>query len=128
MRLFHRILFVSAAFSQGVSDKSVRSISQRIKGAEREKLASAIDHLTKILSQYDASEALERKLQELAEKQSALCVTLEKLQQQKANLLEQKADLARQHMQEASEQSASKLAELEITLQLCFSAVVVIQN
>lgn len=67
--------------------------AEKGKDSEREKLASAIDRLAKMLPQYDASELLERELQKLEERQSAACAAIEELRQQKANLLEQKNNL-----------------------------------
>ncbi len=84
--------------------------AEKGKDSEREKLASAIDRLTKILPQYDASELLERELQKLAERQSVVCAALEELQKQKANLLEQKNNL---------NEELERLADAEVKASAC---------
>ncbi|HCS72628.1 MAG TPA: SMC family ATPase [Clostridiales bacterium] len=63
------------------------------KEPEREKFVSAIDRLTKMLPQYDASELLESELQMLEENQLTVCEVLKELREQKADLLEQKGSL-----------------------------------
>jgi len=67
--------------------------AEQEKEAEREKLASQIGELTKMLPRYDVYELLEKELEELTGKQAAVCEKLELLQQQKADLLERKNSL-----------------------------------
>jgi len=84
--------------------------AEKEKEPEREKLASAIDRLTKMLPKYDASELLERELEKLTEKQSAVCAALEEHLQQKADLLEQKNNL---------NQELERLADIEVKVSAC---------
>ncbi|WP_368292826.1 AAA family ATPase [Dehalobacter sp. TBBPA1] len=84
--------------------------AEKEKEPEREKLASAIDRLTKMLPQYEASELLERELEKLTEKQSAVCAALGELQQQKADFLEQKNNL---------NQELERLADIEAKAAVC---------
>lgn len=84
--------------------------AEKEKEPEREKLASAIDRLTKILPQYDASEILERELEKLAEMQMAICAALEELRQQKVDLLEQKNKL---------NEELERLADIEVKVSVC---------
>ena len=77
---------------------------ERKKEPEREKLASAIDRLTKMLPQYNAFELLEAELEELKQKQSAVCTALEEFQQQRTELLARKNDRNRE---------LEKLADIE---------------
>lgn len=84
--------------------------AEKEKEPEREKLTSAIDRLTKMLPQYDASELLERELQKLAEMQTAVSVALEELRQQKADLLEQKNNC---------NEELERLADIEVKVSTC---------
>lgn len=84
--------------------------AEKEKETEREKLASAIDRLTKMIPQYDAFELLERELQRLAERQSTACAALEERRQQKADLLEQRNNL---------NEELERLADTEVKVSAC---------
>lgn len=92
--------------------QTVQTVYQAEKGKEpkREKLASSIEQLIKLLPQYDASEILERELEKLVEKQSVVRATLEELRQQKADLLERKNNL---------NQELARLADVEVKVSAC---------
>ncbi|MEL7622233.1 MAG: SMC family ATPase [Clostridiales bacterium] len=65
--------------------------AEQAREPQREKLAVAIERLTNLLPQYDASQILESELARLAKQQEEAAAALAKLRRQKAELAEQKS-------------------------------------
>ncbi|MGI6492501.1 MAG: AAA family ATPase [Pelotomaculum sp.] len=84
--------------------------SEKEKEPARERLAAAIDGLTKTLPQYDAAAGLARELKKLAAEQRSVEAALEKTRQQKDALLAQKNNL---------QQELERLTGIEVQVSIC---------
>lgn len=80
------------------------------KEPEREKLASAVDRLTKTLPQYDASEMLKVELRKLSKRQLSLAAATE-------DLTRKKADLASRR--KVTSEELERLADTEVKMSVC---------
>lgn len=85
-------------------------LAAKEKEPEREKLASNIDRLKKMLPQYDISEELARDLKTLADKELSLSAALDDLKQKKASFIEQKNNL---------NQELNQLEDIEAKVSAC---------
>ena len=85
-------------------------LAAKEKEPEREKLASNIDRLKKMLPQYDISEELARDLKTLADKELSLSAALDDLKQKKASIIEQKNNL---------NQELNQLEDIEAKVSAC---------
>ena len=84
--------------------------AEKNKDPQRDRLTSAIDRLTKLLPQYDASALLERDLKQLTEKQSAVMKALDKCRKEKTDLMDRKKALTEEF---------ESLADIEVAVSVC---------
>lgn len=84
--------------------------AEKEKEPEREKLASAIDRLLKIIPRYDESEKFEKELGKLEEQKAEACMALDKLKLQKMELSEQRDN---------NNKEMEQLLDIELKMSAC---------